>query len=394
VSRVLVLLPAVPDPPDAGAKLRNLGLLRLLSQTHEVDAIAFGAPTQQPRLAALTRQAVVVPEPSRRNALQRSRAVATSNLPDMALRLCSEDFAQAVERAVRSEKYAAIQAEGIEMAPYLALVPPEQRVYDAHNAEFLLQQRASQASGPLIARLYSRIQSRRLERFERHLVATSRLTLAVSEHDANQLLALANGNVGVRVVPNGVDVDAYPFRWPAHAQPNMLLLGKLDYQPNAQAAHWLLKHVLPEVFDAVPRARLFAVGSWPPSWLVRAGQRDARIAVTGYVSDERPYVARSSVLLLPLRIGAGTRLKALVAMASGLPIVSTRLGMEGLAAVADEHFLRAETVAEWAAVLRSLLCDAALRQRVARNARALVEQQYDWAAVAPALQAAYMELDP
>jgi polysaccharide biosynthesis protein PslH len=125
---------------------------------------------------------------------------------------------------------------------------------------------------------------------------------------------------------------------------------------------------------------------------VGTGQRDARVAVTGYVADERPYVARSSVLLLPLRMAAGTRLKALVAMASGLPIVSTRLGMEGLAAVAGEHFLRAETSTQWVAALSSVLCDARLRERLACNARALVEQRYDWPAIAPALQAAYAEL--
>ncbi|MBV9545526.1 MAG: hypothetical protein JOY61_14240, partial [Chloroflexi bacterium] len=150
--RVLVLLPAVPDPPDAGAKLRNLGLLRLLSRTHEVDAIAFGTPDEHVRLAPLVRRATVVPRPLRTNP-DRLRDAFGTDLPDMAMRLWSAEFAAAVRSAVAAERYEAVQAEGIELAPYLGLVPPEQRIYDAHNAEFLLQRRASEAPGPLLARM-------------------------------------------------------------------------------------------------------------------------------------------------------------------------------------------------------------------------------------------------
>jgi glycosyltransferase involved in cell wall biosynthesis len=391
VSRVLVLLPSVPDPPDAGAKLRNLGLLRLLGQAHEVDAIAFGESDALQRLAPLVRHASVVQPPPRTRA-RRAVDLFTAHLPDMALRLWSDEFAHTVRTALHSREYTAVQAEGIEMAPYLALVRPEHRVYDAHNAEFLLQARAAHAAGSLVARGYSRIQSGRLERFEREIVATSRVTLAVSEHDANQLLALANGDACVHVVPNAIDVRAYAFAEPMHRQANMLLLGKLDFRPNADGARWLLRRVMPELFAAVPGARLFAVGGAPPRWLVRRGQRDTRVAVTGYVVDERPYLARSAALLLPLRIAAGTRLKALVAMASGVPIVSTRLGMEGLAAVDGEHFLRADSAAEWVDALRRVLCDAALRQKLAEQAHALVAHEYDWAAIEPALRRAYAEL--
>ena len=101
------------------------------------------------------------------------------------------------------------------------------------------------------------------------------------------------------------------------------------------------------LFESVPAARLFAVGANPPRWLVEAGQHDDRIAVTGYVADERPYLARCAALVLPMLTGGGTRLKALIAMASGLPIVSTRLGMEGLDAEPGEDYLLAEAAPEW-----------------------------------------------
>jgi polysaccharide biosynthesis protein PslH len=388
VSRLLFLLPSVPDPADSGAKLRNLMLLRLAAEAHTVDAIAFGQPDQSASLAALAERTQVVAPPPRRTVWQRSGDMARSRLPDMAKRLWSAELAEAV-RCLAPEAHL-VQVEGIEMARYLSLAPAEKRVYDAHNPEFLLQRRLSEAAPSIPARLYSRMQWQRLERFERAAVRTSSLTLAVSQHDANQLRALAD-SARVCVVPNGVDAHVYPLR-DALAGHDLLFLGKLDYRPNADAVRWLLRAVLPGVFESVPQARLFVVGANPPRWLVEAGQRDARIAVTGYVVDERPYLRRCCALLLPIRIAAGARLKALVAMASGVPIVSTALGMEGLAAVPGTDYVRAESAQEWVHALQRVLAVRDLSQSVARSARAMVEQRYDWQAVRPALRAAYATL--
>jgi polysaccharide biosynthesis protein PslH len=391
---VLVLLPAVPEPLDTGAKIRNHGLLGLLGAEHEVDAIAFGSEASRADLARLARRSTVVPEPGRRSAVRRALDVGRADLPDMAWRRWSTAFVKELRGFVAAGAYAAVQAEGIEMARYLYLVPPGQRIYDAHNAEFLLQRRFSKTAASPYLRLYSRLQWRRLERFERRLVQDSRLTLAVSQHDANQLGALAGEGGTVQVIPNGIDTAAYPFRAPGPEQAaNLLFLGKLDFRPNAESAEWFVRTVLTPLFESVPEARLFAVGASPPRWLVQAGQHDDRIAVTGYVADERPYLARSAALVLPMRTGGGTRLKALIAMASGLPIVSTRLGMEGLDAEPGEDYLLAEGAADWVATLQRLIEDPTLRARLAHNGRALVERRYDWSALRAQFSTAYAWLD-
>jgi glycosyltransferase involved in cell wall biosynthesis len=390
VSRLLVLLPDVPYPLDAGAKIRNHGLLRVLSAEHEVDAIAFGTPASGAQLAKLVRRCAVVPVPDHRSAIRRASDLARSGLPDMALRRFSAAFMETLGCFLREGCYDGVQAEGIEMAGYLACVPPAQRIYDAHNAEFLLQRRFATAAASPSAKLYSLMQWRRLERFERQIVRNSRLTLAVSHHDANQLLALAGTPANVRVVRNGIDAPSFPFAAPrADQPPNVLFVGKLDFRPNAEAVGWFVHDVLPSLAEAVPQVRLFAVGASPPPWLVAAGQHDDRIAVTGYVADERPYVDRCAALILPVRVGGGSRLKALIAMASGLPIVSTRVGMEGLDAQPDVHYLAAESPAEWVGGLQRLLGDPALRQRMARDGRRLVEQHYDWSAIRAEVRTAY-----
>jgi len=184
-------------------------------------------------------------------------------------------------------------------------------------------------------------------------------------------------------------VAAYPYRPPSPAdEPSLLFVGKLDFRPNAEAVRWLVERVLP----AVPDVRLFVVGARPPAWLVEAGQHDSRIAVVGHVQDERPYLARCALLALPVRVAAGSRLKALVAMASGLPVLSTAIGMEGLDAEAGVDYVQADSAEDWAKAIARLLQDVAARERIASSARALVERQYDWSAIRPALAAAYEQL--
>jgi glycosyltransferase involved in cell wall biosynthesis len=389
VSRLLFLLPAIPEPLDAGAKIRNHGLLKLLGAEHEVDAIALGS-AEHARLGDLVQRSKIIAEPRPRSRLRRAVDLAGSELPDLAMRRWSPAFMEAVRCFSTKGEYAAVQAEGIEMARYLTAIPARRRIYDAHNAEFLLQRRFAESARSPLGALYSRLQWRRLQRFEGSVVRSSRLTLAVSEHDANQLLALAGRGGCVRVVPNGLESAAYPFVPQAQrGGQNVLFLGKLDFRPNAEALAWFVETVLPQLAEV----RLFAVGAAPPGWLVKAGQHDDRVAVTGYVADERSYLARCAALVLPLQVGGGSRLKALIAMASGLPIVSTRVGMEGLDVTPEVHFLAAESTAEWVGCLRRLLGDPDLRQRLASNGRTLVEQRYDWSAIRADVRAAYAWLD-
>jgi glycosyltransferase involved in cell wall biosynthesis len=387
VSRVLLLLPSIPTSLDAGARIRNHGVLRLLAEHHDVDVIAFGDDVAGLDRIAHTVTLVPLPE---RTLVGRVADLACSPLPDMARRLWSPRMRETVKRALETRQYSAVQAEGIEMAPYLALVSPAYRIYDAHNAEFLLQRRLMTDAPARVARLYSRVQWRRLERFERQLIQASRMTLAVSEHDANQLLALAGPDANVRVVRNGIDVRAYAFAEPKPDQaPNVLFVGKLDFRPNSEALRWFVEAVLPRTEGV----RLFAVGASPPNWLVRAGQHNDRIAVTGYVDDEQPYLQRSMALVLPVTAGGGSRLKALIAMSSGLPIVSTRFGMEGLDAEPDTHYLAADSAADFAACIDRLRDDVELRCRLAHAGRRLVESRYDWSAIRPELDAAYAWLE-
>ncbi len=142
----------------------------------------------------------------------------------------------------------------------------------------------------------------------------------------------------------------------------------------------------------MPETRVFVVGRGPAPDIVARCQHDPRIAVTGPVDSLDPYWSRASVYVLPVRGGGGTRFKALEAMAAGLPIVSTPMGMEGIAAQDGTHYLSGETPTELAAAIVRLLEDRALRDRLAEAALRLVRERYDWRVVASRLLDVYREV--
>jgi glycosyltransferase involved in cell wall biosynthesis len=406
--KILFLTPRVPYPLDAGTSLRNFRLLQSAAGEHEVHLLSFmDRPLRPDHLGVLQgvcRRVELRPAPPH-PAYRRLVRTISAPLPDMAYRRWSPGFGAVLGAMIAEERYDVVQAEGIEMARYLPLRRQTghgqidgkdvRRVFSEHNVEYLLQRRAylvDRAYPPRWPKaFYSWLQARKLARFEAAACRLADVTLTVSNEDARALHQLEPRG-RYRVVPNAIDPEAYPRRagWPA--RPAVLFTGTLDYRPNADAARWLLDSIMPAVWETVPEARVFVVGRGPATDLVARGQQDARIAVTGPVESVDPYWSRSSVYVLPVRGGGGTRFKALEAMAAGLPIASTPMGMEGIAARDGEHYLGGAAAGELAASIVRLMEDQALRERVCAAAGRLVRERYDWRVVAPRLLDVYREL--
>jgi glycosyltransferase involved in cell wall biosynthesis len=396
--KILCLTPRAPYPLDTGTSLRNFRLLQSAAREHEVHLLSFLdrplRPDHLEALQAVCRRVELRPAPPH-PAYRRLTRTVSARLPDMAYRRWSRGFGDVLRGLLAEERYGLIQAEGIEMARYLPLARSARRVFSEHNVEHLLQRRAYVVDRAHPSRwpqaLYSLLQERKLARFEATACHLADATLAVSEQDAAALRALEPRGQ-YRVVPNAIDPDAYPGRdgWPA--RPAVLFAGTLGYRPNADAVRWLLDAIMPTVWERVPEARVFVVGRGPAADLVARGQHDPRVAVTGPVERVDPYWPRASAYVLPVRGGGGTRFKALEAMAAGLPIASTPMGMEGIAAEDGVHFLAGATPDELAAAILRLLEDRVLRERLAEAAGRLVRERYDWRVVAPRLLDVYREL--
>ena len=153
-------------------------------------------------------------------------------------------------------------------------------------------------------------------------------------------------------------------------------MGRMDYHANIDAAVYFVKTTWPLIHARRPELRLVIVGAQPPEQ-VRALASDS-VVVTGTVEDVRPYYHSALISVVPLRVGGGTRLKVLEAMAAGTPVVSTTLGAEGLAVTHGKDILIADTPEAMAEAVVTMQPDSSQRQELVGNARRLVQTLYDW----------------
>lgn len=403
--KILILTPQFPYPPHQGTTLRNYNLIAGLAQRHQVHLLAFGDPAES-RGTPLDDlcQSVQVVSPPQRSMSQRIKGLLFTSLPDMAQRLPSPAFRTALVDALAREDPDVVEVEGIELAQYLFQVAGSRQeegrpllVYDDHNAEYLLQQRAFETDirqpRRWVAAAYSFVQWRRLRAYERRACLTADRVAAVSEADAEALRGLVPG-LEPTVVPNGVDMDYYTApvaplaSGEAPGVQDLVFTAKMDFRPNVDAVLWFARDVLPLIRRESPETRFWAVGKSPHPRLAPLADEPG-VVLTGWVEDVRPYIAGAGVYVVPLRIGGGTRLKVLEAMAMGKAIVSTTLGCEGFELVPDQELVIADDPAEFAAAVLALLRSPERRDRLGRAARRFAGSRYDWRMVVPRLERLY-----
>ncbi|MEO5951926.1 MAG: glycosyltransferase family 4 protein [Chloroflexia bacterium] len=403
---ILILAPQWPDPPMQGAAIRNLQIVRYLARKHTVSLLTFESPSAQDSqqlydLASICRHAETLPVPSR-TSRGRLLKLFTSAKPDMAWRLDSDAMSERVEELCAEEQFDAIHVEGIEMAPYgllaLRLLPNARMIYDAHNAEYLLQRRAFTTDFKQFRRLpraiYSFIQWNRLRRFERQLLHMSKWVFAVSPADVSALTSLYPlGKNRVLLLPNGVDLDYWAPNVipPADREVGSEALvfdGTMDFRPNVDAVLWFAKDVWPLIRAERPHVRFYIVGRTPAPEVLALSE-DPGIIVTGMVDDTRPWVAGCEVYVVPMRMGGGVRLKVLQAMSMERAIVSTPMGAEGIAVRPGKDMLLTFSSKGFANAVLLLLSDHRRRRALGVSARELVSSQYSWDSLLPTLDEAY-----
>ncbi len=409
--KILFLTPQLPYPPQQGTALRNYNLIAQVARHHEVHLLSFvenhSDTPQQPAMDAgplrdLCATVRTVPVPHRTR-WRRLHTVLTSPLPDLVHRLDSAPFYSVLQQVIRDiAPLDVIEIEGLEMAQYglhaahTAGGRTPRLLYDAHNAEYLLQERIFRADSRRPERwpgaFYSWLQWQKLRRYEAAVCRQAQQVIACSPADSNALAQLVP-DLKATVVPNGVDTEYFRpgIVSPLPLSPHSLVFtGKMDFRPNVDAALWFATEVLPLIQQRMPQAHFYVVGKNPHPRL--APLRDmAGITLTGFVEDVRPYVAAAPVCIVPLLTGGGTRLKVLEAMAMGKAIVSTTLGCEGIHATPDRDIVLADKAADMAAQIVALLGDPDRCQTLGQAARTFAEKHFDWRIVTAPLERLYEE---
>lgn len=405
MAHILFLTPQLPYPPMQGTSLRNWHIIRGVAVEHRVSLLSFAEHKPSyvaPQLSVVAHPVETVALPPARGGRERLTQIVRDRAPDLAHRLDSAHFATALQRRLASDPPDIVQVEGLEMAGYIPLiretVPRSRIVYDAHNAETQLQRRAysSDRRQPRrwAAAAFSRLQLGRLSDYEAWALGAADAIVAVSEPDAVELRRLPGGEkFHITVIPNSIDLADYAATAGAVA-PNkrfdLVFSGKMDYRPNVDGVLWFAREVWPKMLGTRPSMTWAVVGQRPLESILALDEQ-AGITVTGKVERVQPYLAGAKVNIIPLRMGSGTRLKLIEAMASGSAVVSTTLGAEGFPVEHGRNILLADDPEQFAGAIDAVLSNREQRLALGREARSFAAQ-YDWRRVSPRFNALYAAL--
>ncbi len=288
-------------------------------------------------------------------------------------------------------RYDVVHVDHIHMAPYGAMLRERfglPYVLREHNFETILHERFADVHHPPLLRAYLAMQARRLRRFETEQLAFPDICAAITDEDAGRIAEVSS--VSVRVIPAGVDLEEFsPLDAGREETAHVAIIGSLRWQPNLDAVRWFLDDIWPLFKGQEPDAMLSIVGESPPAWLKQ--WKDPSVHVRGFVTDLRDLISRSTILVVPLRVGGGMRIKLLEYFALGKAVVATPVGAEGNRGKDDEHFMIREDAASFAAAMLTLVQQPEKRRQLGINARALVERHYSWDVIAQQFEAAYNE---
>jgi len=257
-----------------------------------------------------------------------------------------------------------------------------------HNVESMIWRRRAEGKKGVAAQYY-RTQFNRMLRFEREASSRFDGVLAVSEEDARIFKTQMQLNNVAGVVPTGVDLDYFQSVPRTKFEvPTVVFIGSMDWYANMEGVRWFVEAVWPLVEREMTQARFVVVGREPPAEILALATSGRNIEVTGTVPDVRPFLRGADVIVVPLRIGGGTRLKIYEAMAAEVPVVSTRIGAEGLGVEDGRHVLLADSEEDMAAQVLRVLRTPAFGAELARHALEEVARPCSWAAAAQIFESA------
>lgn len=394
--RILALTTRLPYPPREGHQLRTWHVLRALASAHDVSLLSFlrddDVPAQSGPLRAILKRFETFPIPAQHSFWRLIAALLRGVLGPRPF--VAEKYTCAPMRKRILELLPEIDAIHIGILPLMALIDVAAvrvpLVLDAHNVEHLLLQQRAAIEPWWPQRHLLRRQVPKLKAFEQHACTVADCVLACSSDDARELAQLTS-TASIAIVPNGVDVEMHRPAPTASVQPaRLVFVGGMNWFPNRDGVQWFLDEIFPRILDARADAEFVLVGK--ADGVRVAPKIAANVHLLGFVEDLTPVIHDTTIYIVPLRAGSGTRLKVLEAMAYGMPIVTTRRGAEGIMLAPDDEALFADGAEDFASAVVRLIDHPAQAARLGTAARKKAEQVYDWNVVGRQLLAAYAQL--
>ena len=392
--RVLYFSPRICWPTISGAHLRDYYFALTLARNAELTYVGLVNESADKEAEEL-RQRLAPERGTRVIALRRDKSYRPGNIvrgltgpvPLNVLNFTSDRVLREVDRIFAEQTFDVAQIESMHLIAYARrireIAPRTRLILDWHNIESeILARYAENDHNPLRA-VYARRTAALSRNVEDELLQLCHAHTVCSAREREVLLARASG-ARIEVVGNGVDCDYFAEAAPEIGERrDVLFMGKMDYHANIDAALYFVNKVWPLLRKQRPELRLVIAGANPPKAILAFQEQG--IAVTGTVYDVRPSYRSALVAVVPLRVGGGTRLKVLEAMAAGTPVVSTTLGAEGLAITPGKDIVIADSPQAMADEIAGMQSGSVAWQSLVANGRRLVREKYDWSVVGEVL---------
>ena len=385
--KILYFCPQRVWPLTGGALLRNFHLANALAARCSVTLLQLSRPNEKATETWPETKfgQVLTFERDSAYTIRKILSGIAGPLPLTVLNYASQNVASALSALLTKESFDAVQLESVHLLSYLDVIRKSANrpavVADWHNVESELMARYASRTRNPAKRLVAYRTAQLLKQAEQRLLSEAAVHLVVSERE-RLLLQERAPHAEVHVVPNGVDNAAFEQVAAGRigsgnsSRKSVLFVGSMDYHANVDAVTWFAREIWPRIASQFPEL-VFTIAGRNPGPGVRA-LASANIQVTGSVDDVRPYYANAAAVVVPLRVGSGTRLKILEAMAAGVPVVSTTLGAEGLDVKDGVQLLIGDAPEEISSALVRLLQDPVRARTLTDSAKTMVCAQYDW----------------
>lgn len=397
---ILFLSQIVPYPPHGGVLQRGYNLIREIGARNQVHLLAFIHPETLATPALLEESKVELEKHCstvryfslwpKRSAIHRYAAVGTGLLypyPFSVLAHTSKAYRRVAREILGTQRIDVLHLDTIGLAPYRNLDRKVACVLTHHNIESQLMERRSKVETGRVKQQYIALQAKRLRAYEALQSPRVDVNIMVSPSDEVQLREIAPG-ISTAIVPNGVDTEYFKPSIESH-ETAAIYTGGMNMYANKDAVLYFLREIWPMVAANHPAAKFYVIGQDPPRQLCDIANQNPNVVVTGFVDDVRPYVRKAAVYVVPLRVGGGTRLKVLDALAQGKAIVSTSVGCEGIAVTDRRDILIEDDPAGFAAQVSALFDDADRRRTLGLAGRELAERKYGWGSIGAELHHVY-----
>jgi len=391
--KILMLTPYLPYPLYSGGQIRSYNLLKNLAKKHEITLFSFiREESEREHIKELEKFCKKVEVVKRRKAWSPINIgiAGFSPFPFLISLYYSPEATKIIKKLIDRENFDLIHAECFYVTPTI----PETDIpilLVEQTIEFMVYQHFVETNKCWFLKPLLYLDVFKIKKWEKFYWKKAKKVIAMSSSD-KKIMKLLVKDLDVDIVPNGVDTERFKFRVSRERDNNkrILFVGNFKWLQNKEAALVLLNKIWPEIKKKMDGVKLWIVGLNPPEEIKKYDGE--AVNVDGGVKDIADAYYSSDLLLAPIYGGGGTRYKILEAMACGVPVVTTKVGIEGLGAEDREDVLIANEPERLADVCVEILKNGGLRKKIVRNARKMVEKKYNWGKIAGKLDKIYKEV--